>query len=164
MAALISAGAILQRIVIAPGSAPNYTEVPATAAEIVGVTAMTVVSGLPEEIETTVLKTGLDDGRQYINGFQEDAVMNITFQFDGKVALHQALMADQAAQPIHPLTSKSLRRFVIKLPETGTSKFTTFTFRAYVRNLSVNLAVNAVQSATLDLVVRELPTVAYAQS
>ena len=163
MAAVLGQGSLLGRSEFAYTNADPSVESGGTSfTNIVGITAMTIVSGLPEELEVTDLGRAISSGRNYINGFQEDASINISFQFDGGVTTHQALLADQANQPLADARStsvgKSARNWRITIPKTGGN--TTITFRAFVRNLTVNQASSTVQSASFDLVLREAPVFA----
>ena len=160
MAAVLGQGAKLGRSVFAYSDVASPVRTGGTTfTNIPGITSMTIVSGLPEELEVTDMGRAIASGRNYINGFQEDASINIGIQFDGSVAVHKALIDDQNSQELadsrHADAGKSVLNWEIQIPKTGGT--TKITFRAFVRNLTINQASATVQAATFDLVLREAP-------
>ena len=125
-------------------------------AQVTGVTAITIPSGQNEEVESTTIDRARTAGRAYIRGFREDASVNVTIQFDGKEASHQNLLTVQAAQ--------TETAFLIETPQSSGGVTTIQINKGKVRNLSINEAVNAIQSATFDILMRAAPTIAHSTS
>ena len=123
--------------------------------QIKGVTALTIPSGQNEEVESTTIETGIDDGRSYIQGFREDVSINITIQWDDNEASHVALRTAQAAQ--------TAQRFYLEVPSSHETNVLGIDIKgARVRNLTINEAINSIQTATFDILMRAAPTISNA--
>ena len=114
-----------------------------------GVTAITAPFGQNEEVDATPLERSRTAGRVFLKGFREDASINITFQFDPNDVSHKSMVDRQASQ--------TATAFFIEMPQTGSNVSSLHIRNATIRNLTINEALNSIQSATFDILMRSKP-------
>ena len=125
-------------------------------AQVKGVTAITIPAGQNEEVESTPLERARTAGRSYIRGFREDASVNVTFQFDPSDSVHQTIVGRQAGQ--------NATAFLIEIPQSSSGVTTIHASNTTIRNLTINEALNSIQSATFDILMRAAPSIMHGQT
>ena len=157
MTALLSAGVkAFYHAANTPSQTGDFKDIASNKKRLNGVTALTIPSGQNEEVESTTIETAISSGRTYIQGFREDVSINITIQWDDNEASHTRLRTAQAAQ--------SNQRFMLEIPDSDSEFMTIDIKNARVRNLTINEAINSIQTATFDILMRQAPSILYGET